>query len=214
MSRLSYKNAFTYKYIKANVDNTPDTAYNIFMDQHLSENDIDEEIASKMYSQSYAEKDTIEGVSLITLKNFVGEDGDLSEVLKFTLTGEVENLPHFKLAQINRTKLSSGAVKGWHLHFKQNDVWHVLPSSKLLVGLWDVRKASPTHGKKMRLALGGGNAHLLFIPKGVAHGAANISEKDAEMLYFVDQKFDLQNPDEKRMPWDSLGKDFWQPQRD
>ncbi|CAN5207757.1 dTDP-4-dehydrorhamnose 3,5-epimerase family protein [soil metagenome] len=184
------------------------------MDQHLSEHDIDDEIVSKLYTQSYGAKDKIEGVMLIALKNFVGEDGDLSEVLKFTESGEVENLPGFKVAQINRTQLSSGSIKGWHLHFRQNDVWHVLPSSTLLVGLWDVRKASPSYGKKMRLALGGRASHLLFIPKGVAHGAANNSQKDAEMLYFVDQKFDLQNPDEKRMPWDSLGKDFWQPQRD
>ena len=36
----------------------------------------------------------------------------------------------------------------------------------------------------------------------------------AELLYFVDQKFDINNPDERRIPWDSLGENFWKPQRD
>lgn len=184
------------------------------MDEQLTEQDIDESITPKMYSQEYKEKVTIEGVKLINLKNFVGEDGDLSEVIKLNNAGEVEGVPGFKIAQINSTKIYPGTIKGWHLHFKQNDLWHVLPSGHLIVCLWDVRKSSPTKGKTMRFALGGGNTHLLFIPKGVAHGASNISTHDAQVLYFVDQKFDMNNPDEKRIPWDSLGADMWVPKKD
>lgn len=180
----------------------------------LTKNDIDESIAPKIYVQDYKEKVNIEGVVLIPLKNFVGEDGDLSEILKITESGEVEGLKGFKIAQINRTKVYPEIVKGWHLHFKQNDAWCVSPSSHLLVCLWDLRKSSPTKGAVARFSLGGGNSQLLFIPKGVAHGASNVSQKDAEILYFVDQYFDAKNPDEKRIPWDSLGKDFWKPHKD
>lgn len=184
------------------------------MDEYLTENDIDKEITSKLYTQTYGKKTIIEGVSLIPLKNNVGEDGDLSEVIKIAENGEVEQIPNFKIAQINRTKLYSGAIKGWHLHFRQDDLWFVLPSSHLIVGLWDVRTSSKTKGAVMRLALGGGNSHLLLIPKGIAHGTANISPKEAEVFYFVNKKFDINNPDEKRLAWDSLGKDFWIPQKD
>lgn len=184
------------------------------MSDHLTESDIDEKISSKIYSQTYNDKPKIDGVTIVAIKNHVGEDGDLSEVITCTQDGEVEQIPGFKIAQINRTKLYPGAVKGWHLHYSQNDLWHVLPSSHLIVGLWDIRKSSPTAGAVMRVALGGGNNHLLFIPKGVAHGVTNISQQNGEMLYFVDKKFDVTNPDEKRIPWDSLGKDFWTPQRD
>ncbi len=184
------------------------------MDKSLTESDIDGNIASKIYSQGYKEKVTIEGVQIFPLKNHVGEDGDLCEVLRIAANGEVENIKDFKLAQMNRTKIYPGVVKGWHLHFKQNDLLHVTPSSHFIVGLWDVRKSSPTNGAVMRLALGGGNSHLLYIPKGVAHGASNISQSEAEVLYFVDQKFDMHNPDVKRIAWDSLGSDFWNPKRD
>lgn len=184
------------------------------MFEDLTENDIDESVASKIYAQEYGQKPNIEGVKIIQLRNHVGEDGDFSEVLRIAQSGEVEGVPGFKIAQINRTKVYPGTIKGWHLHLKQNDLWYVLASSHVLVGLWDIRKASPTKGIHMRLAMGGGNSHLLFIPKGVAHGAANVSDKKAEIFYFVDQKFDFNNPDEKRLAWNSLGDDFWLPKKD
>lgn len=184
------------------------------MAELLSENDIDETVASKVYTQKYSEKAVIEGVSIISLKNNVSEDGDFSEIVRITESGEIEQLPGFKIAQINRSKLYPGAIKGWHLHLRQDDLWHVLPSTHLLVGLWDLRKSSKTKGVTMRIALGGGNSKLLFIPKGVAHGAVNITSKAAEVFYFVNQKFDINNPDEKRLSWDSLGADFWKPLKD
>lgn len=50
--------------------------------------------------------------------------------------------------------------------------------------------------------------------KGIAHGSLNLSHKPAELLYFVDKQFDINNPDEKRIPWDAKGEDFWKPQGD
>jgi len=184
------------------------------MSNQLTDQDIDDNIAPKIYSQIYKEKIQIDGVHLIQLKNHVGEDGDLSEILKISEAGFVESMPDFKLAQINSTKLYPGTIKGWHLHFKQNDLWYVIPSSHLIVCLWDIRKDSNTKDSVMRLTMGGGSSQLLFIPKGVAHGAANVTNNEAQIIYFVDQKFDVNNPDEKRIPWDSLGKDFWNPRRD
>jgi hypothetical protein len=29
------------------------------------------------------------------------------------------------------------------------------------------------------------------------------------MIYFVNQCFDATNPDERRLPWNALGDDFW-----
>lgn len=184
------------------------------MAKSLTENDIDQQVLPKVYTQTYGNKPVIEGVSIVTLKNFIGEDGDLSEVIKFTKEGTIEGFDGFKIEQINRTKLYPRAIKGWHLHLRQDDLWHVLPSSHIVVGLWDIRSSSKTKGAVMRVVLGGGESKLLFIPKGVAHGAMNVSQKDAEVLYFVNQRFDASNPDEKRLPWNSLGADFWKPLKD
>jgi dTDP-4-dehydrorhamnose 3,5-epimerase-like enzyme len=45
----------------------------------------------------------------------------------------------------------------------------------------------------------------------VAHGLVNISKKESNMLYFVNQQFNIEDPDEYRLPWDTLGEDFWTP---
>jgi dTDP-4-dehydrorhamnose 3,5-epimerase len=175
---------------------------------------IDPEVAPKVYTQSYEKKVFIEGVKFVPLKNIVGEDGSFSEVVRLNDNGELEQFPGFKLAQVNRTSQVNGTVKGWHLHYKQDELWYVPPPYFILVGLWDVRKDSPTKGMVNRVILDGSNSQLMFIPHGVAHGSSVYGQNSVNLYYFINQKFDISNPDEQRIPWDQLGADFWQPQRD
>ncbi len=184
------------------------------MSKVLSLDDIDESTRPKIYTQNYSKKPIIEGVKIINLISHVGEEGDLSEIIKVTSGGEIEGISGFKVAQINRTMLNQGSIKAWHLHFGQDEIWYLIPTGKLLVGLWDVRKNSSTPGITMKVILGGGNSQLLFIPKGVAHGSLNLSSQTAELFYFVNQRFNLKNPDEHRIPWDAKEANFWTPQRD
>jgi dTDP-4-dehydrorhamnose 3,5-epimerase len=180
------------------------------MHQPLSHNDIDGKYQKKIFVQNYAKKPVIEGVKIVELRNMVGEDGDLTEVGRFSETGEHQDFPGFQIRQINRSLVLPGSIKAFHLHFNQEDIWHITPHGRLTVALWDVRKDSPTKNLTMKLALGGGKSHLVYIPRGVAHGAVNHAKKSATILYFVNQQFDSNNPDEHRLPWDSLGEDFWE----
>lgn len=184
------------------------------MSKDLSLNDISSDIGDKVYSRDYSEKTLIDGVKNIALKTFISEDGDFGEIIRLNSRAKLKRIPGFTVAQINRTTLLPGSVKAWHLHLKQDEIWFVVPRGHVLVGLWDVRKNSPTSGKIMRVVLGGGQSTLLFIPKGVAHGSLNLSDKSVELFYFVDRQFDINDPDEKRIPWDAKGKDFWKPQGD
>lgn len=142
------------------------------------------------------------------------EEGDLSEIIRLNGNGKLIHFPNFKLTQINRVKQAPNTVKAWHLHFNQDEVWYVAPSDNLFVGLWDVREKSETANLTMRIVLGGNNSLLLYIPRGVAHGSANFSYKDTDLYSMVNRQFDIKNPDEMRLPWDSLGKEFWQPLKD
>lgn len=183
------------------------------MSDLLTISDLDETITDKVYTQDYSPKKIIEGVKIIPIVKHVSEDGDFSELIRISENGEVEQLPGFKLTQINRSKLIPGAIKAWHFHLRQDELW-AIAAGWLFVGLWDLRKNSPTKGFTQRIILGGGKSNLLFIPKGVAHGCANFSKKGAQLLYFLNQKFDPTNPDEQRIPWDSKGADFWTPEKD
>ena len=63
--------------------------------------------------------------------------------------------------------------------------------------------------RSLLFGLGGGRCHLLYIPRGVAHGAANSGRERAQIWYFVNQQFDVNDPDERRLPWDAAGAAFW-----
>ena len=179
----------------------------------LTMDDINEDVRGKIYIQDYSAKPQIEGVKIIPIKNFVGEDGDFSEIIRMS-GGEIEGLEGFDVKQVNRSRLLPNTVKAWHLHFGQDEIFYLPPSDSLLVGLWDLRKNSGTNGVSMKITLGGGQSSLLLLPRGVAHGMTNISGQPIDLFYFITSQFNVENPDERRIPWDSLGVDFWTPQRD
>lgn len=180
----------------------------------LSLADIDQEFVSQVGVQNYQPKKKITGVKIIPLKIYRGEDGTFEELLRVNDQDVVEALPGFKIRQINRSEILPGQIKGWHLHFNQEDVWYLSPRDHVMVGLWDLRKDSLTKGLKMRVVMGACYPQLLLIPRGVAHGVVNLGKEKATIIYFINQRFDPHHPDEQRLPWDSLGAEFWQPKRE
>lgn len=166
-------------------------------------------------TQSYAPRPRIAGVEVIDLPLFSDEGGDFCEVTRFLPEGDLalhsqgQGLPAFRPAQLSYSFMEPGTIKAWHLHLRQDDLWFVPPADRLLVGLLDVREESATQGIRMRLTLGAGKARLLYIPRGVAHGVANLASAPAHLIYLVNNAFDAENPDEQRLPFDLLGADFW-----
>lgn len=171
--------------------------------------DIREDERGSVSRQDYGAKSQIEGVQSLPLHTFVEDGGTFTELGRLA-EGALAGLDGFVVRQVNCSLMAAGAIKAWHLHFNQEDVWFVPPSQSLLVGLWDVRENSPTTGSAMRFVSGRGRSQLLYIPRGVAHGAANLGTGDAFLFYFVNQQFDAQDPDERRLPYDALGKEFWE----
>ena len=176
----------------------------------LTPENLGTEFQSAVFTQSYAKKPAIEGVRIIDLRMMVDDGGSFAELVRFDEQGNLEAIPEFKPRQSSYSLVLPGAVKAFHLHYNQEDVWFIPPTDRLVIGLIDARKDSPTYNNSMRFVLGAGKAQLLYIPRGVGHGGANLGTEPATILYFVNQQFNLENPDEHRLPWDMLGKDFWQ----
>lgn len=175
----------------------------------LSQEAIGTDYAKDLSVQDYSKKTTIEGVQLINLNLFVDDGGCLAEIVRLDDDGNLKLLPEFKVRQSTFSQMLPNTIKAFHLHYNQEDVWFIMPTDRLLIGLFDARKDSPTYKQTMRFVLGAGRAQILYIPRGVAHGLANVWQKPAHMIYFVNQHFDANNPDEHRLPWDTLGEDFW-----
>ena len=160
-------------------------------------------------TQSYAEQPAISGGESVDLPLFSDEGGDFCEITRFLADGRLTVVPEYRPSQISYSYLEPGAVKAWHLHRCQDDLWFVPPHDRLLVGLLDTREVSPTYQRSIRLTLGTGSARLLLVPAGVAHGAANVGTRPVSLVYFANRPFDREQPDEHRLPFDLLGKEFW-----
>lgn len=179
--------------------------------EYMNIDDIAPEFRDKIQTQQY-DKPEIEGVKIFHLQKFVTEDGSFSELLRFSQNGTLEILPEFHIAQINRSIMLPNTVKAWHIHFNQDEVWNVSARTHLLLGLWDLREHSSTKGKAMRIPMS--SEKLVYIPRGVAHGAANHMTHATEIFYFVNNTYNKDTPDEQRLPWDSNGKEFWDIKRE
>ena len=175
----------------------------------LGADDFTESFATRITTQDYTRRPRIEGVKLVDLRVMNDDGGSFAEIVRLNEDGCLEAFPEFKVRQSSYSQVLPGAVKAFHLHFRQEDVWFVPPSDRLLVGLFDPRKESSSGGASMRIVLGAGKAQLLYIPRGVAHGVANLWSAPGTVLYFVSQQFSSSDPDERRLPFDILGGDFW-----
>ena len=160
--------------------------------------------------QSYAAAPTIDGVRIVELKRHADDGGSMTELARL-VDGHPEAFGDFTVRQVNYSEMAPGALKAFHLHQRQTDVWYVPPSDRLLIVLLDVRQHSRTEGARMRLMLGNGGSRLLAIPPGVAHGARNLGSETGRIIYFTDVHFSAEPSacDEGRLPWDFAGPDVW-----
>jgi dTDP-4-dehydrorhamnose 3,5-epimerase len=102
-----------------------------------------------------------------------------------------------EMVQGNRSDKQAGALVGLHYHLHQADYW-LVPRGTALVVLHDLREGSPTDRATLTLEIGEADSRGVFIPPGVAHGFASLT--DMTITYMVDSYY---NPeDELGVAWD------------
>jgi dTDP-4-dehydrorhamnose 3,5-epimerase len=101
------------------------------------------------------------------------------------------------MVQANRSDKVAGTVVAFHYHLHQADYWYVVAGTVRVV-LHDLRTGSPTRGTTMVVQLTGSSHRAVYIPPGVAHGFAAIT--DIVLWYMVDGYY---NPDDELgVAWD------------
>ena len=147
--------------------------------------------------QDYGPASAIAGLEIKDLRRFNDDGGNFTELGR--LSGAMHaDFPGFEVRQINYSEMEPGAIKAFHLHRRQTDVWYVPPSDKMLLVLLDLRAGSQTENAHRRLVLGDGASRLVRIPPGVAHGFAALT--DMTITYLVDGYYNA--ADELGVAWD------------
>ncbi|MGC9154778.1 MAG: dTDP-4-dehydrorhamnose 3,5-epimerase family protein [Ferrimicrobium sp.] len=102
-----------------------------------------------------------------------------------------------EMVQSSRSDKIAGSLVGFHYHLHQADYWYIVDGVAQVL-LYDLRASSTTYDRLMNLEMGETNPIGVFIPPGVAHGFATLT--DITLTYLVDSYY---NPsDELGIRWD------------
>lgn len=103
-----------------------------------------------------------------------------------------------KFGQSTFTVAYKGAIKAFHWHKKQDDLWFVATGRAMIV-LYDLREGSSTKGKTEVIYAGKDDYKLIVIPAGVAHGYKVLSNEPVLLFYHTTEPYNPKNPDEERI---------------
>jgi dTDP-4-dehydrorhamnose 3,5-epimerase len=113
--------------------------------------------------------------------------------------------------QISAALNYPGTIKAFHYHLRQTDLWTPVKGT-MQVALADLRRNSPTFGKRNTLYVGPLRPWRILIPPGVAHGYKVIGSEESLLVYLTDRTY---NPkDEGRLRYDEPGIAYdWETQK-
>lgn len=143
----------------------------------------------------------IEGVKFKKLHKHVDDRGFFMEILR-----DDDNYLK-KFGQLSMSVSYPGVIKAFHYHKKQDDLWF-FPQGNAQVVLHDFREKSPTKGVTKVFYMGENNPSILLIPAGVLHGYRVLGNTPVAIVYVTTESYNLNNPDEFRIPWDDPQIEF------
>lgn len=142
----------------------------------------------------------ISGVQVLPFALWPDDRGYFLEVARLG-QGLVKDYP-FETTQVSAALTYPGAIKAFHFHRHQTDVWAVV-QGLFQVALVDLRPNSPTFGVKNTLYVGQMRPWQILIPPGVGHGYKVIGTTPAMLVYLTNRLYDP--ADEGRIAYNDPG---------
>lgn len=105
------------------------------------------------------------------------------------------------ISQANISFSYPGVIRAWHRHARgQIDYFMVLKGSMKIVA-YDGDTKSNTYSKLVEIVASERRAQVVKIPGHYWHGTKTLGEKPSLTLYFVNNLYEYENPDEERRLW-------------
>jgi len=110
-------------------------------------------------------------------------------------------LPDFDLKQVLVSQSNPGIIRAWHKHLRnQIDLFYVLKGT-VKICVFDGDKNSNSYGQLVEIISSGEKPQIIKIPGHLWHGTKNIGNESSETIYFMNNLYDYENPDEERIDW-------------
>ena len=139
----------------------------------------------------------LEGIAIRKLKRAVDERGSFAEIMRADWDDIFRNE---RPAQANLSVTYPGIVRAWHRHESgQVDNFIVLQGSAKICA-YDERTSSLDE-----IISSGDNLQIVHIPGNYWHGFQAVGLEPTVLLYFVNNLYKYEKPDEKRRAWNDQG---------
>ena len=145
------------------------------------------------------EIETLElGVQILSPKINYDERGFVSEIFRNDWNGFFgHDIPN----QINISKSSPGVIRAWHRHQREQVDFFTVVKGTMKICIYDNDNKSKTFGKLVEIVASEKKLQVIKVPGKFWHGTKTISDEDSYTLYFINNLYNYENPDEERLDW-------------
>jgi len=113
-----------------------------------------------------------------------------------------EIFPNFIPKQFLISQSKPGIIRAWHRHLRNQIDLLFVRKGILKVCIFDGDKTSKSFGKLVEITLNSKKPEGVMIPGHLWHGTKNIGTETSETIYFINNLYDYNNPDEERKDFD------------
>ena len=139
------------------------------------------------------------GVQVLRPKINFDERGFVSEIFRNDWKGFFDNN---KPNQINISKSKPGVVRAWHRHLREQVDFFTVIKGTVKICVYDNDSKSDTCGTLVEIITNEKKLEIVKVPGHYLHGTKTIGSEESYTVYFINNLYDYENPDEERISWD------------
>jgi dTDP-4-dehydrorhamnose 3,5-epimerase len=141
------------------------------------------------------------GIKIFELNRIVDERGSFTEIMRNDWT---ELFGDEKIKQSNLSVSYPGMIRAWHRHERGQIDYYVVIKGTVKISVYDNDKQSKTFGNLTEIISSSEKLQVVRVPGHYWHGIKTLGTETSMLVYFINNLYDYENPDEERSPWNNV----------
>ena len=142
----------------------------------------------------------MEGIKVYELNRIIDERGSFTEIMRSDWT---ELFGDEKIQQSNLSISYPGMIRAWHRHARGQIDYYVVIKGTVKICVYDNDKNSKTFGNLTEIISSDQKLQVVRVPGHYWHGIKTLGNETSMLVYFINNLYDYENPDEERSPWNN-----------
>lgn len=142
----------------------------------------------------------MDGIKIFELNKIIDERGSFTEIMRSDWT---ELFGDEKIQQSNLSISYPGMIRAWHRHARGQIDYYVVIKGTVKICVYDNDKNSKTFENLTEIISSDQKLQVVRVPGHYWHGIKTIGNETSMLVYFINNLYDYENPDEERSSWNS-----------